>query len=221
ARSLAKSLGTEKEIPREEIADWQPLLDYCHGNPLTLLIIVGQAIKMGLRGKEPIGKFVEAIRSGEQAIEDADEKQGRDKSLGASLDYGFRNAFQPDEQPIIALLNLFQGSVVVEALEFMGGVGDHALPELKGKTKEHLTSLLDRAKDTGLLTHLGGTWYTIHPALPWFLRQLFARHYDGQEGRSTATAALRAWVEAIGELGNYYHTQFEHGNREVIQILAL
>src|ERR1019366_6154048 len=220
ARSLAKSLGTEKEIPREEIADWQPLLDYCHGNPLTLRVIVGQAIKMGLRGPEPIRKFVAAIRSGEQAIEDADEQQGRDKSLGASLDYGFRHAFKDDELPIIALLHLFQGTVDVDALAYMGK-SDQALPELKDKTKADLTSVLDRARDTGLLTHLGGTRYTIHPALPWFLRQLFARHYDGQSGRSTATAALRAWVEAIGELGNYYHTQFEHGNREVIQILAL
>ncbi len=220
ARSLAKSLGTEKQIPREDIADWQPLLDYCHGNPLTLRVLVGQAIKMGLRGQQPIGDFVAAIRSGEQAIEDADAQQGRDKSLGASLDYGFRHAFKDDELPIIALLHLFQGTVMVEALACMGE-GDHALPELKGKTEADLVSVLDRARDTGLLTHLGGTYYTIHPALPWFLRQLFARHYDGQPGHSTATAALRAWVEAIGVLGNCCHDQFNAGNRVVIQFLAL
>ncbi|MEI7838044.1 MAG: CHAT domain-containing protein, partial [Planctomycetota bacterium] len=88
AASLARSLSSGRKITREEIADWQPLLDYCHGNPLTLRVIVGQAIRMGLRGKERIAAFVEAIRSGEQAIEDVDEKQGREKSLGASLDYG-------------------------------------------------------------------------------------------------------------------------------------
>ncbi|MEI7733528.1 MAG: CHAT domain-containing protein [Verrucomicrobiota bacterium] len=221
AAALARSLGAERKIAREEIADWQPLLDYCHGNPLTLRVIVGQAIRMKLSGREPIANFVEAIRSGEQAIEDTDERQGRDKSLGASLDYGFRHAFKDDELPIVALLHLFQGTVDVRSLQLAGAVGDHALPELKGKTKEHLTSVLDRARETGLLTHLGGTWYTIHPALPWFLRQLFARHYDGQAGRSTATAALRAWVEAIGALGNYYHDQFCAGNRAVIQFLAL
>ena len=223
AANLARSLGSEplREIARRDIADWQPLLDYCHGNPLTLRVIVGQAIKMGLRGRTPIENFVEAIRSGEQAIEDADEKQGRDKSLGASLDYGFRNAFQPDEQPLIALLHLFQGTVMVDVLEAMGKVGDHALPEIKGKTKADLTGLLDRARETGLLTHLGGTWYSIHPALPWFLRGLFARHYDGELGRSSATTALRAWVEAIGRLGDYYWWQFEGGNRDVIQFVAL
>ena len=221
AASLARSLGTEKEIARTEMADWQPLLDYCRGNPLTLRVIVGQAIRMGLRGQEQIGNFVEAIRGGEQAIEDADEKQGRDKSLGASLDYGFRNTFKDDEKPIIALLHLFQGTVDVDAIVWMGKAGDRALPELKGKTKEHLTNVLNRARDTGLLTHVGGTWYTIHPALPWFLGQLFARHYDGQQGRSTATAALRAWVEALGALGSYYHEEFNEGNRGVIQYLAL
>ncbi|MEI7900950.1 MAG: hypothetical protein WCK89_11920, partial [bacterium] len=220
AANLARSLGTERKIAREEIADWQPLLDYCHGNPLTLRVIVGQAIRMKLSGREPIAAFVEAIRSGEQAIEDTDERQGRDKSLGASLDYGFRNAFKDDELPLIALLHLFQGTVDVDALEAMGK-GDHALPELKGQTKEHLTSVLDRARETGLLTHMGSTWYTIHPALPWFLRQLFARHYDGRQGRSAATAALRAWVEAIGALGSYYHDQFIDGNRDVIQYLVL
>ena len=221
AARLALGLGEEKQITRREIADWQALIDYCHGNPMTLRVLVLQAIKMGLRGRTQIENFVEAIRAGEQAIEDADEKQGRDKSLGASLDYGFRNAFKDDELPIIALLHLFQGTVLVDALEAMGKVDDHALPELKGKTKERLASVLDRARDIGLLTHLAGTWYTIHPALPWFLSQRFARHYDGRQGRSTATAALRAWVEAIGLLGDYYHDQFNHGNQGVIQYLAL
>ena len=221
AAGLALRLGEEKKLTRAEIAEWQPLLDYCAGNPLTLRVIAGQAVRMGLRGKEQIADFIQAVRDGEQHIEDADEAQGRDKSLGASLDYGFRNSFKEDELPVIALIHLFQGTVDVDALEAMGRVGDHALPEVKGKTKEHLTGLLERAKDTGLLTHLGSTWYTIHPALPWFLRQIFARHYDGQEGRSSAEAALRAWVEAVGGLGNYYHDQFAGGKRDVIQFLSL
>jgi tetratricopeptide (TPR) repeat protein len=221
AAKLALSLGADKKISRTEVADWQPLLDYCQGNPLTLRVLVGQAVKMGLRGEERISEFVEQIRSGEQAIEDADATQGRDKSLGASLDYGFRYAFKDDELPIIALLHLFQGTVDVGVLQFMGEVGEHALPELQGKTKEHLTSLLERARDTGLLTQIGPAYFTIHPALPWFLRQLFTRHYDGQSGHSSATAALRAWVEAVGELGNYYHQQFNEGHREIIRLLEL
>ena len=221
AAKLALKLGEEKNLKRSEIADWQPLLDYCAGNPLTLRVLVGQAVKAGLRDKNRIADFVYAIRTGEQQIEDADEQQGRDKSLGASLDYGFRNAFKNDELPIIALLHLFQGTVDVDALRFMGIADAHGLPELKGQTREHLIGLLERAKDTGLLTHLGETWFTIHPALPWFLRQLFARHYDGQEGRSTAQSASRAWVYSVGTLGDYYHRQFNEGNRRVIDLLEL
>jgi tetratricopeptide (TPR) repeat protein len=220
AAKLALKLGEEKKLQRSEIADWQPLLDYCAGNPLTLRVLVGQAVKMGLRGQAQIGAFVEAIRSGEQRIEDADAEQGRDKSLGASLDYGFRHAFKDEELPIVALLHLFQGTVDVDALQVMGA-GEHALPELKGRSKEQLAELLARARETGLLTHLGDTWFAIHPALPWFLRQLFARHYDGQAGRSTAQAAVRAWVEAVGDLGSYYHRQFNEGNRRVIDLLVL
>ncbi len=229
AASLARSLGTERKIAREEFADWQPLLDYCQGNPLTLSVIVGQAIRMRLSGREPIANFVEVIRNGEQAIEDADEKQGRDKSLGASLDYGFRNAFQPDEQLIIALLHLFQGTVCVDTFAFLGnGKNAHVLPELRGITKERLSDLLGRARDCGLLTRqhtdnrtLSLEYYAIHPALSWFLRQLSARYYDGQQGGSTPTAALRAWVEAITVLGNDYCALWGKGVRGVIQYLAL
>ncbi len=61
AAKLALKLGEEKKLKRSEIADWQPLLDYCGGNPLTLRVLVGQAVKAGLRGREQITEFVEAI----------------------------------------------------------------------------------------------------------------------------------------------------------------
>ena len=221
AARLALKLGQERGLNRTEVAEWQPLLDYCAGNPLTLRVLVGQAVKAGLRGRQAIEEFVEAIRSGEKQIEDADEREGRDKSLGASLDYGFRNAFKEGELPAIALLHLFQGMVDVNALVLMGRAGEHALPELEGRGKEQLTGLLERAKETGLLTQIGPAYFTIHPALPWFLRQLFARHYDGQAGRSTSEAAVRAWVEAVGALGSYYHEQFQEGNRRAINFLEL
>lgn len=221
AARLALKLGEERGLGPSDIEDWQPLLDYCAGNPLTLRVLVGQAVKADLRGWRQIEEFVEAIREGERQIEDADEEQGRDKSLGASLDYGFRHAFNDDEIPIIALLHLFQGTVDVNVLHMMGEVGEYSLPGLKGINKEQLNNLLKRANDTGLLTHLGETWFSIHPALPWFLRQLFAHYYDGQLGRSTSQAALRAWVEAVGEFSNYYHRQLQQGSRLFINVLEL
>ncbi len=242
AARLAQRLGAERNLSRSEIAGWQPLLDYCAGNPLTLRVIVGQAVKMGLRGEKQIAAFAQAVRDGEQAIADVDAAQGRDKSLGASLDYGFRHAFSDDELPIIALLHLFQGTMDARALHIMGNMEAMAadglskdekqrlanLPEVQDRRQEDLIVLLDRATEIGLLTHLIPNpqspipgYYTIHPALPWFLGQLFARHYDGQAGRSPAQAARRAWVQAVGALGSYYHNQYNAGNPEVIRFLAL
>jgi hypothetical protein len=44
---------------------------------------------------------------------------------------------------------------------------------------------------------------------------------SGCDGKSTATAALRAWVEAVGTLSNHYFNRFQDGNRDVIQPLHL
>jgi tetratricopeptide (TPR) repeat protein len=230
AAALAVEIGRERGLDRRQVGRWGPLLSYCAGNPLTLRVIAGQAVRQGLRTEGQIAAFIQAVRDGEQQIQDADATQGRDRSLGASLDFGFRHAFREDELPIIALLHLFQGTVDVRALQLMGAVGDYALPELAGKTKEQIAGLLDRATEVGLLTHLGSTYYTIHPALPWYLRQLFAQHYaaavpgtaeSARHGRSSAEAALRAWVEAMGELSDYYFDQYEGGNRDVVGPLAL
>jgi hypothetical protein len=222
AARLAKKLGEEKNLSGSEIAEWQPLLEYCAGNPLTLRVLVGQAVRARIRGKQQIEEFVEAIRTGEQEIEDTDEKEGRDKSLGASLSYGFQNAFKDDELPIIALLHLFQGTVDVDVLIMLGTNRERQLPELQGKTPDDLVNLLRRAKEVGVLTQLGtSNYFTIHPALPWFLRQLFAQYYDGKDGRSTAETALFCWVGAVGSMGSHYLRVFQDGERGVVTLLEI
>ena len=222
AARLALRLGEEKNLSRSEIANWERLLDYCAGNPLTLRVLIGQAVRSRLRGKQQIEDFVEAIRSGEQEIEDTDEREGRDKSLGASLSYGFRNAFKDDELPIIALLHLFQGAVDVKVLAMMGTDERTQLPELKGKKIGELLDLFRRAKDVGVLAQIGETnYFAIHPALPWFLRQIFSRYYDGNDSRSTAEKALLCWVETLGTLGSHYKGLFQRGERNSIFLLEL
>lgn len=241
AALLAQELGRERGLDRRALGHWGPLLDYCAGNPLTLRVVVGQAVRQGLASGEQIAGFVQALRDGEQAIQDVDAAEGHDRSLAASLDYGFRHAFRADELSIVALLHLFQGRVDVDALALMGDEDkEYALPQLQGKTAEQLAGLLDRAAEVGLLTHLGSTYYTIHPALPWYLKALYDQHYpltpalspEGRGGRTLPSPSegeglgvrvnpLRAWVEALGELGNYYLNQYINGNRGVIQLLAL
>jgi tetratricopeptide (TPR) repeat protein len=209
--ALAKKLGRRLD----DVEDWRPLLRFTQGNPLTLTVLVGQALRDGLKTGEQIAAFVQKLQAGEAVFED-EASEGRTRSLAASLAYGFENAFAEAERKQLALLHLFQGFVQVGALGIMGDPeAEWRLPEVQGLTREAGIAVLDRAAEVGLLTALGGGYYRIHPALPWFFRHLFEECYP--ENRIAAT---RAFVEAMGQLGNYYHSQYEGGNRDVIGVLG-
>lgn len=208
---LAKKLGRRLD----DVEDWRPLLRFTQGNPLTLTVLVGQALRDGLTSREQIASFVRKLQAGEAVFED-EASEGRTRSLAASLAYGFENAFTEAERKQLALLHLFQDFVDVDALRWMGNSeADWCLPEVKGLTGEVGIALLDRAAEVGLLTAAGGGYYSIHPALPWFFRRLFEQYY-----LETRIAATRAFVEAVREFGNYYHRQYEGGNRDVIGVLT-
>lgn len=183
-------------------------------------MLVGQALREGWTTQEQIKAFVERLRYGEVEFKD-EVSEGRSKSLGASLSYGFEHAFSEEEHRQLALLHFFQGFVNVDALSFMGNPEDDwCLSEVRGLTSETGIMLLNRAAEIGLLTAIGGGYYVIHPALPWFFRNLFDKYYasaaeDGQELR-----AARAFVEAMGVSGNYYHHQYGAGNLDVITVLS-
>jgi hypothetical protein len=205
ARAIAKK-------HRKSLAaiDWQPLLAFTEGSPLTLTVVVSQALQ-GLQSKEQVEHFVAKLRAGE--VEFSDEEE-RSKSLGASLAYGFEQAFSEEEQRRLAVLALFQGFVQVAALRIMGAPEYGNLAEVWGLGREEWIALLDRTAEVGLLTAHRRESYRIHPALPWFFRGLFERFYP-----RGGLAALRAWVKSIGALGNYWWGQYEHGNRAVIGAL--
>jgi hypothetical protein len=208
---LAKKLGRKLD----DVEDWRPLLRFTQGNPLTLTVLVGQALRDGLKSRPQVAAFVRQLQAGIAVFED-EASEGRTRSLAASLAYGFENAFAEAERKQLALLHLFQGFVDVDALRWMGiPEAEWCLPEVKGLTRELGIALLDRAAEVGLLTALGGGYYRIHPALPWFFRRLFEEYYPEKR-----IAATRAFVEAMGVLGNYYHDRYEAGNREVIGVLG-
>lgn len=209
ARAVADRLGYRMV----DVESWKTLLKYTEGNPLTVTVLVGQVLREGLGTKDQIERFVDQLRSGMKEIED-DESQGRSRSLGASLRYGSENAFDDSERRILALLSLFQGFVDVDVLKAMGR-DPFSLKELQGFDREAVMRLLDRAAEVGMLTALGGGYYRIHPALPWFFRGLFQKYYKGREDE-----AARAFVEAEGALGNYYQDQYDAGHPEVVSILA-
>ena len=212
---LARALVEKHNRSMTEVEDWMPLLQFTRGNPLTITVLVSQALRDGLKTKEQIETFVAQLRAGEAEIED-EKTEGRAKSLRASLSYGFGHNFNEDERKQLALLHFFQGFVSVSVLQTMGhSEADWCLPEVRGLTREAGISLLDRAAEIGLLTaHVGG-YYTIHPALPWYFRSLFEQYYEGTEEKVT-----QAFVEAMGELGDYYHNQYVTGNRDVIAALT-
>jgi tetratricopeptide (TPR) repeat protein len=217
---LARALAVRHGHTLDEVADWQPLLEFTQGNPLTVTVLVGQALREGLRTREQVEAFVERLRAGQAAIAD-EQAQGRAASLGASLSYGFTHAFTTPERARLALLHLFQGFVQVDALRMLGDpkMVDAPVPELTGMDRAAGVALLDRAVEVGLLTRHGGGYYGVHPALPWYFQRLFAEVYGPPEGPA-GRRALRAWTVAAAGLGNHYMNEYIRGRTGVVAVLA-
>lgn len=176
-------------------------------------MLVGQALRDGLKSRPQIASFVRKLQAGEAVFED-EASEGRTRSLAASLAYGFENTEAERKQ--LALLHFFRGFVDVEALRIMGDPArGGCLPEVKGLIREEGIALLDRASEVGLLKVRRRGYYDIHPALPWFFKRHFDEHHLDSRG-----ATNRAFVEAVGELGNYCLAQYEEGNRDVIERLT-
>ncbi|HEY0605403.1 MAG TPA: CHAT domain-containing protein [Herpetosiphonaceae bacterium] len=219
-KQLARALAEKHGWKPEEVGGLYPLLVYTQGNPLTITVLVGQAVRDGLRTSKQIDDFLSKLQAGETTFED-ETIEGRTKSLGASLSYGFERAFSDNERKILALLHFFQGFVDVDALRVMGdNEAPWCLPEVHNLTRKIGIELLDRAAEIGLLTAYGGGYYAIHPALPWYFKNLFEQYYEHPGNiRTEGQFPARAFVEAMGKLGDYYHNQYDEGNRNVINVL--
>jgi tetratricopeptide (TPR) repeat protein len=217
ARAIAEKYGRRLT----DVDAWIPLLRFTQGNPLTITVVVRQALRDGLKTKTQLEAFVAKLRSGEAAFED-EVSEGRDKSLGASLSYGFASAFSDVERKQLALLHFFQGFVNVNVLRRMANHAVLSAAEDRELTRDAGIALLDRAAETGLLEPLGNGFYSIHPALPWFFGGLFDQYYlapsDSQE--ESLLNATRAFVEAISDMGSFYQRHYVEGNQDVIALLS-
>ena len=214
--ACALALKHNRRITNAE--DWEPLLAFTQGNPLTLTVLVSQALHNKIKLRWQIEAFVEGLRAGRAKFDD-EPSQGRSRSLGASLDYGFRNMFNGDERRVLALLHFFQGFVDVRVLQLMltDKDWDSGYTDFTNQTG---IAMLDRAAEIGLLTAHGDGAYSIHPALPWYFKGLFEQYYEeGEQPEHGRLAATRAFAEAVGVLGDYYHDEYHHGKREVIAAL--
>jgi tetratricopeptide (TPR) repeat protein len=208
-----------------ELPNWLPLLEYTQGNPLTITVVVKQALRDGLHIRAQLDLFLGRLRAGEIAFDDQVYER-RTGSLDASLRYGFENTFRTEEQKLLALLALFQGFVQTTTLSWMGHseIGD--LPILREVTRDARIALLDRAAEVGLLTpcHPKGAYF-IHPALPWFFKKLFEHHYPTSASADRETSSQRAthaFVTAVSALGVYYHElYYDKGSLEAIPPLKI
>jgi tetratricopeptide (TPR) repeat protein len=209
------------------IADWRPLLRYAAGNPLTLTVVVGQALRAGLATTGQIEDFAARLRAGEAQLEAGEDAAlGRSRSLTASLSYGFAEAFTEAERTRVAVLHLFRDTASTIALLAMGSretLSEDAVPELEGLDHDAAIALLDRAAGIGLLESLGpgSGYYRIHPALPWYFTVLFTTSY-GPPGSPPARRAARAYAQALGALGGYYASQAAAGHdAQVVPLLGV
>jgi tetratricopeptide (TPR) repeat protein len=191
--------------------DWRPLLRYAAGNPLTITVLVGQALRDHLATAEDLEGFVARIRAGEADLEAGEDAAlGRTRSLAASLSYGFAHAFTDTERDRLAVLHLFHDTVDVRNLCAIGDskiAEDDAVPQLAELTQDAAIALLDRAAAIGLVSSLTGGFYAIHPALPWYFTTLYSttyRHADAQR-------AARAYARALGVMGAYYQERASTG----------
>jgi tetratricopeptide (TPR) repeat protein len=210
ARALAEKYGRQLT----DVKHWYPLLRYTLGNPLAMVVLVGQALQDKLRTTEQFDTLLARLRTGEAVFED-EVDQGRGKSLGAALKYGFDQAFNQNQQKQLSLLYFFQGFVSVDALMWMADPKIGNLSELRGLTYEAAIALLDRAGAIGLVTPHGGGHYSTQPALTWFLKSYFDQHYA--ESKITAT---HAFVRALGWLGEFYFHEYERKHvRETIRLI--
>ena len=190
-------------VPHADEIDWHGLLRFTGGNPLTIMVMVRQAV---LREKvtttAQVDAFVGRVEAGAMPLEPAQNADlGRSESLAASLAYGFAHAFTEPERARLAFLHLLRETVNIDALQYMGDpeiAQDDAVDALAGAGRESLTALLGRAAELGLLTDVGGGFYGLHPALPWFFTDLFAHHTPHP------AAAERAYSHAYAVLGNFF-----------------
>lgn len=245
---LTRALAHKHGQRLSDVEDWQPLLRYTEGNPLTITVVVGEALRAGLKTRQQIENFVANLRRGEAAFADEDE-QGRASSLGASLDYGFEHAFTTEERKRLALLCFYQGFVAADVFSIMGQPkSGERLDSMHGFTYESSVRLLDRAAEIGLLTPIfqghnnaaipalpwhflpsnsaePGRYYTVHPAIPGHLKRFFNRYYPeatlATENLDTRSQATAAFVEAITKVAGEGYRNFRNSNPSAVHWMAV
>lgn len=214
---LARALTDNRRSGGVQASAWAPLLHFSAGNPLTLTVLVNQVVSDQLHTKEEIAKLLGHVQAGILAL-DAEAADTRDKSLTAALNYGFENAFSPEESRTLSLLHFFCAAVDPVILCHIGAIDrEWCLEEVRGLSGETAIPLLDRCVDAGMLGRLPNACYSIHPALPWFLTNLFERYFpDKPDAENSRRYATHAFVRSMAWIAELTARHYEAGHRDEI-----
>ena len=154
--ALAQALVEKQGEKFGGMRDWRPLLRYSQGNPLTITVLVNQALTHGLTSRAQIEQFVAQLRAGEAEIVDVDEGEGRTRSLAASLKYGFERGFSDDEQKSWRCCTCFRASWTwTRCGSWAILIDEWSIEAVRGLTRAAGIAVLDRAAEAGLLTRVG------------------------------------------------------------------
>ena len=213
---LAQALADKRGAGRLDVKAWRPLLDFTRGNPLTVTVVVGQALKDGLKTTTQIDGVPSAVAGRDGGVRRRGERGARPFAGRVAALRVRARVRRRRSAACWRCCTCSRASWTWTCwLDGRPGGGLAACRNCAGGRARTCIPLLDRAAEVGLLTPHGGGYYGIHPAVPWFFRDLFAQHYPEAPGSGSpvtsppSTRATRAYVEAMGELGNYYCQQFD------------
>jgi len=205
---FAKRLLSRRGVRKFDSNDWVPLLDFAGGNPLTLRVALSSHLTSTRKPSQAsILSYVESLRRGLGQLGDAGGDD-RARSLTASLNYGFENAFDANALKVLSLLSLFRTYVNSFTVWVMcrpitdpsgAGMPDHdfswSIPSPLTESRQTIDGILNKATDLGLLRKTEDFNFWLHPAIHLHLRCFFDRSYPEADQRKTAE---RAYTEAEG-----------------------
>jgi tetratricopeptide (TPR) repeat protein len=198
AEELAARILQEAGVDRAKLpGEYLDLLKLLGGHPLSLRVVLRH-----LKTQSPV-QLVEALRRGLDTFKGTQE-EGREKSLTVSLDYSFANLSERARQHL-PFLGLFWDRVDADWLHAFSRNPDsdwgQAYRAVFGENLQisDWIGLLNEATAAGILEDLGESIYKVHPALPWYLRQLLDK-MGSQEVISNLEKKLLDFYARLAEM---------------------